>query len=436
MNFVLFLLLNAVLLIRPEELFPEITGLRLYLIVIVLCAATSLPRLLELLSPASLRRRPVAVCVLLYFASTIVSLVALGRVGYALFDFGPEFAKVILYYFLLLAVVDTRERFRLFVAWLVLMVVALTGVALLQYNGVVTFENITPCFETAVDPATGEEYSFSRMVSSGIFNDPNDLCLVLGLGILCCVYCATSSRLGLAGYAVWLVPVPLFFYALLETHSRGGLMGVLAGWAAYLYSRFGGPKALPFAVAGAVAVVVLVGGRQASIGGGGTAHERLMLWAEGLSALLSQPFYIPTGLGYGWCEDELFHVAHNSFVQAYVEQGVFGGGAFLGAFYVAVRILDRLGRGVEAPGWVVGARHFVFAVVAGYAMGCYSITRNFVLPTYLVLGLASVLLDKAAPTLPARFRVDGVWFQRGLLFGLFGLVLIKLATQGLGQAGV
>ena len=73
MNFLLFLLLNAILLIRPEELFPDIAGLRLYLIAVVLCTALSLQRLQELLSLESLRNRPVAVCVLLFFASTIVS---------------------------------------------------------------------------------------------------------------------------------------------------------------------------------------------------------------------------------------------------------------------------------------------------------------------------------------------------------------------------
>ena len=37
MNFVLFLILNALLLIRPEELVPDLAGARLYLITIVAC---------------------------------------------------------------------------------------------------------------------------------------------------------------------------------------------------------------------------------------------------------------------------------------------------------------------------------------------------------------------------------------------------------------
>lgn len=436
MNFVLFLLLNAVLLLRPEELYPAIAGLRLYLLVIVPCTLLSLPRLLELLSPDSLKRRPVAACVLIFFVATLVSMSVRGRMDSALFDFGPEFAKVILYYFLLLAVVDTPERFRAFAATLIVLIGALATIALANQFGVMKFEHITPAMQGMHNPATGEMYLIPRMVSSGIFNDPNDLCLVLGLGVLCCVYSASQSSLGLVGWGLWLAPIPLFVYALLETHSRGGLLGVMAGMGAYAFSRFGGPRALPYVIVGAVITLALIGGRQGSISGGGTAHERVMMWADGLSHLLNQPLYLLTGLGSGWFTEEHGLVAHNSFVQAYVEQGIIGGGAFFAMFLLGTWLLYRLGREIDAPKWVLDSRHFGFAVIVGYAMGGYSLTRNFVIPTYLSLGIASALLEQVAPTLPERYQVNGRWFAWGLLLSICGLVLMKLATQGLGQAGI
>ncbi len=436
MNFVFFVLLNAVLFLRPEEFFPAIAGLRLYLIAIVFCTATSLPKLQELLSVESLRNRPVAVCVLLFFASTIISLCVLGQISEAFFDFGPENAKLILYYFLLLAVVDTPSRFHTFIATLVVLIAALTAISFAQMYGIANFPNIRPCLEAISDPVTGERVVLPRMVSSGIFNDPNDMCLVLGLGILSCIYGATTTRSGFVGRLSWLVPIPLFGYALLETHSRGGLLGVMAGGSAYLFSRFGGPKAIPYAAAGAVTVLTLIGGRQGNISGGGTAHERLMLWANGLTQLLAQPIYIPTGLGNGWFVDNFGLVAHNSFVQAYVEFGLLGGGGFLGAFLLSAYILYRFGKGVDAPSWAIQARHYAFAAVVAYAVGCYSITRNFVVPTYLTLGIASVLLDTAAPTLPERFCVNGRWFGWAFFLSICGLLLMKIATQGMGLFGI
>lgn len=436
MNFVLFLLVNAVLLIRPEELDPSIEGLRLYLLTIVPCVLLSLPRLVRLLSLASLRRRPVAVCVLLFYAATLVSLLVGGEIERAFLNTGPEVGKVILYFFLLIAVVDTQERFRIFVATLIVLIGVLAAIALAQQYGVVKFPTIKPAMQGMVDPNTGEIYSIPRMTSSGIFSDPNDLCLILGLGILSCVYCATNNSLGVVGLVLWLLPIPLFVIALLETHSRGGLLGVLAGGAAYLYSRFGGSKALPLAVVGAVVTLAVIGGRQASISGGGTAHERLMLWADGFGALFQQPLSILTGLGPGWFTDNHGLLAHNSFIQAYVELGVFGGGAFLGVFLLGLRLLDRLGRGIDAPKWVIESRHYAFAVLAGYAMGCYSLTRNYIVPTYLVLGIAAVLLEHAAPQLPEKFQVNRDWFTRAVLFAICGLLLIKFATQALGMVGV
>jgi putative inorganic carbon (hco3(-)) transporter len=436
MNFVLFLLLNAVLLLRPEELFPEIAGLRLYLLTIVPCTLLSLPELGRVLSFESLRRLPVAVCVLLFFVATIVSTLLNSGIGEALFDFGLEFAKVILYYFLLLAVVDSRERFRVFVGTLVVLIGGLTAIALAEYHGVADFPNITPCMQREYDAVTGEESILPRLVSSGIFNDPNDLCLVLGLGILSCVYLATTGIRGIAASAFWLLPIPLFIYALLDTHSKGGLLGILAGGAGYLYSRYGGAKGLPYAVGGCVAVLAVIGGRQGSIGGGGTSHERLMFWADGLSNLFSQPFSIPTGLGPDWFVNENGLVAHNSFVQAYVEFGVIGGGAFLGAFYIAARILDRFGRGVVVPPWVLQARHYGFAVLVGYAMGCFSLTRNFTITTYMTLGIVTVLVKQAAPTQAVVYQVNALWFRWAALVSICGLLALKFVTQSLCATGV
>ena len=58
----------------------------------------------------------------------------------------------------------------------------LVSVALANHHGYVHFENIIHCFERATDPVTGDDVWIHRLVSTGIFNDPNDLCLILGAG--------------------------------------------------------------------------------------------------------------------------------------------------------------------------------------------------------------------------------------------------------------
>jgi hypothetical protein len=436
MNFAFFLLLNAVLLLRPEEVVPSLAGLRLYFIAVGFCILTSFGRLMELLSPSSLRDRPVAVCVLIFYLSTILSNLALGRASEAFIGFGSEFFKVVLFYFLLLANVDTEWRFRTYVATLIALVTLLTSIALAQHHGTIDIEGFKFCLQRETDPVTGEEFFLKRLVATGIFNDPNDLCLILGLGILSCIYLfSTSPESGFLRF-LWLPPVLLFAYAVIETHSRGGLLGIMAGLSAYLFSRYGGTKSIPLALGGGFLLMIAIGGRSTNIEGGGTAHQRVMIWSDGITTLLSHPHMILTGMGIGWFHDDQGLVAHNSFVQAIVELGIIGGSSFLGAFLLAGWLCHQIGRAWDAPEWTIAGRPYVFGVLVGYAVGCYSVTRNFVIPTYLVLGLISVVIDHSIPVLPEKYRVNLRWFFLLFAFGFAGLLFLRLATMALILSGV
>src|SRR5262245_45847118 len=105
MTFWLFLLLNAVLLLRPEDLFPSLAGMRLYLILSAVCLAGASPRILSLLSLRALADRPIVVCMF-----GLLGAVALSQLMRGLFmraaDDGGEFAKVVAYFLLFVAIVD------------------------------------------------------------------------------------------------------------------------------------------------------------------------------------------------------------------------------------------------------------------------------------------------------------------------------------------
>jgi putative inorganic carbon (HCO3(-)) transporter len=363
MNYLLFLILNAILFIRPEELFPAIAGSRLYLIAILVCSATCLPRLNTLFSPASLRTNPVGMCVLLFQIFVFLSMVVRSRFDEALSAL-PDLVKMSLYFFLLIANVDSRERFQTFVLSLISNVTAVSLIALANHHDIVKFPSIPLCDEKYMDPETGQDRMEGRLVASGMFNDPNDLCLVLGLGMLSCVYASSEKLGGNLGRIFWLLPIPLFIVALQETHSRGGMLGVLAGASGYLFARFGGARAIPLAIIGGFGALFAVGGRQSNIfSGGGTGHQRLMLWCEGLRSLFQEPISIPLGFGPGWFSGESGLLAHNSFIQAIVEYGLLGGTAFAGAFYYGGRILLLLGQSIDAPHWVVNARCYGFRLL-------------------------------------------------------------------------
>ena len=79
MDFALFVFLNFLLLVRPEDLYPPIAGFRLYLVTIVVCTVTALPALQRTLSRETLRTQPIAVCVVGMLGATFLSFAFRGR---------------------------------------------------------------------------------------------------------------------------------------------------------------------------------------------------------------------------------------------------------------------------------------------------------------------------------------------------------------------
>ena len=430
MDFGLFILLNALLLLRPEDLFPAISGLRLYLVTIVLCTAVSSPKLSYILSQQILAGRPVAVCVLGMLLASFVSAALRDRIDLATDLFG-EFAKVALYFFLLIAVVDTPERLRAFLGWVVVFVCLSSGIALIQYYGYYEFQGIDIVSQN--DDFGGDGEKVRRIASAGLFNDPNDFCVMLMTAVMICVGLVVTSS-GLVR-VLWLLALGPLFYTGTLTHSRGGILALLAGVAATIFAFVGFKRSLPLTVLAFPVVLMAGSSRGSSIGGGGTAHDRLMLWAYNFNDLFRAPLYIPTGLGPNYSAEEHGLVCHNSYVSAYVELGLLGGGAFIGMFYFTLRMLHSAGHS-EPPDWARRLRPFVFGAVACYAGGCYSLSRNFVLSVYLVVGIGSAFAAIVTPETPERYRVTIHWWRFMLIASIFGLVAMKFSTQILGQMGV
>ena len=77
-----------------------------------------------------------------------------------------------------------------------------------------------------------------RLQGPGIFRDPNDLCVLLDVGILAGLYWLFKPKLGMFRW-LWLLPLGAMGYALLMTGSRGGMLALLVGLLIFFRSRFG-----------------------------------------------------------------------------------------------------------------------------------------------------------------------------------------------------
>jgi O-antigen ligase len=405
-GFGLFILVNAVLFIRPQDLFPELLPDRTYQILILACAVVSFPALFQRLRPGSWASQPITWCVLGMYPAVIVSHLVHAQYGVA-FEAATEFVKVILYFLLVISLLHSFARLRTFSLCLVAFVVILTSLALLHYHGVIEIPKLTELEEKNVDADTEELVDIVRLRSTGMYNDPNDLCLILCVGMAFTAYWLTDRATGPFRF-VWLGPLLLFGYALALTQSRGGLLAMLAGMVVLFTSRFGWRKTIPLAALLIPAMLFFFSGRQTAFDLANTedtAQARMQLWKEGFQLFKSAPLF---GIGHKEYSEEVGLVAHNSFIHCFAELGVFGGTMFTGAFFLSAWSLYRLRRTASRPDddRVARLRSYLLTAVVTYIVGMLSLSRAYIEPTYLVSGLAAAYV--ALPGLDRDNRLPRV----------------------------
>lgn len=384
--FFCFQLVTAVLILRPAELFAELDGLPLYEGVLIACLLLTLTSIEPHFRWQALVRQPISVCIAGMFLSVILSHATHVYLG-GLAESTVIVFKTMIFYALVVTIVNSPARMQAYLLNLSVCCSLMGALCLFDYWGLLDFEGITHLVDTQGHDEEFQAILIHRLRGLGIFQDPNDMAMIIVASGVLCLYQLTNSQFGVWRLA-WLVPIALLIAGLLETKSRGGLLA--AGCAALVLSQFWlSPKtATVFAVIGAVALP-LVAGRSGEIDleDGGTAHERMMMWREGFYALKSPDLLF--GVGQGMYAEVADLVAHNSFVHAYVELGVVGGTLFFGCFYFAAMQLYRIGQLPERV-WLPELermRPYLASLLAGWCGSMFSLSRCYVVPTFLVIGL-------------------------------------------------
>jgi hypothetical protein len=439
--FVLFLLVNVVLLIRPSEILPQLEGIELYFYVIVACTLVAASDVLKYVTATPLDEQPIAICVaaLCVFIVlphlVVLNLEAAWKAGYYLF-------KHVVYFFLFVSVVTTPGRLRAYTCGLLLIVAVSVTVAVLEYHQIVTLPTLQAVRDSETG-AWGEIATFDRLQLSGIFKDPNDLCVWLATLVPLALYLLVQER-DIFRRALGVGVLLLFAYAIYLTRSRGGFLAMVAGLGVTVGMRYGRQRAALVAAVGLPLLLLMFAGRQTSIdANAGTGQTRIQLWSDWLDKFKGEPV-----LGVGVelpdidpaiAQDghkvvaKIGHAAHNSFLQAFADAGFFGGCLFLGAFFTALWSLWRVGMARTLPRdpQVHAMRPFMMGAVAAYTAGAMTLSLWIAAPTYVVLALAACYprINRGDPPMPpVRFdtRLLGRFVGLGIGFLVAMYVFVRV----------
>src|SRR4051812_48435651 len=118
MGFFLFLLVTAALFVRPGEISVEWYGQPIYQYLILACFVASLPSVFTQLFARRLADQPITLCVFCLLPLVVLSHLSQFK-GPESFDNGYAFFKVLVYYLLLVSLVNTPGRLQVFMYWLI-----------------------------------------------------------------------------------------------------------------------------------------------------------------------------------------------------------------------------------------------------------------------------------------------------------------------------
>jgi hypothetical protein len=413
MAYILFLLTNAALFVRPSELFPSLGNVQLYMLLIAATIACSLQRLHNQFTLRTMLQQPVNLCVAGMVAAVVLSHVTRGASGAAATG-AVMMAKVAVYYMLLVALVNTPERLRRFLLCTGICSTLMIALSVNDYFHFVAEWQGRPDLREVFEKerwlpegeprqlrhypdsqgfdGDGNEIWLFRVCGLGIFHDPNDFSLLITVTSIIAVYFLLDKRLGPARW-LWLASLAILGTAYFYTFSRGGLLALGFAGMVWLATRYGGKVAIGMGLLGASAVPVALS-RQASMSlSSGTGHDRIQAWSDGLVLLKSPRLFF--GIGEGEYANAVGLVAHNSYVHSFVELGIFGGALFFGCFYFPAYAMYRLKRTEMPIPHPELARMFPYiaAILAGWCMGMASLSRCYVAPTYMVAGVAAAYLN-------------------------------------------
>lgn len=418
MAFFLFLLVNATLFIRPAEIIPELYGAKIYEALIITCFLFALPEILNHFSSVPPDAQPISLCVLGILVAVPLPYVLSGDLDEA-WRTTFHFFKIGIYFVLLVSLVNSRARIQVFLSCLLVFCTAMTSVTVLQYFGFIELPTLLAALpELEINQSTGEQIIHRRMQGSGIFWDPNEFGVMLATAVPITLAQLSNRRGGVSRF-LWLGPLALFLAGIYLTKSRGAFLALCAGLGTLMVLRYGWKKAILFGCF-ALPPLLLLGGRSTEISATtGTGQSRIQIWSDWMMDFRYYPLF-GKGMGLGKeGEDyaklakegvEVGKVAHNSFLHAFAEIGLFGGSFFLGAYFVAGQSVFRLRRQktYHLDQSMAHLQPYLLGMIVAYTVGMLSLSVCFVVPTFMILGLATAY-PRICPTYPPvpLVRFDG-----------------------------
>jgi hypothetical protein len=263
----------------------------------------------------------------------------------------------------------------------------------------------------------------------GVLHDPNDLALAIGCALpIAYAMRRENKKKKIARTLLALLATIVVLICIILTESRGGQLVIIAVFGTYFLVRAGTRGVV---IAAALAVPALLYGGRAGAGASGSTMTRLECWYEGMQMLKANPVF---GVGHGMFTEYHWQTAHSAYLLAAAENGMVGLVLFVGALYGAVKspwTALRRYQDDDDPrrAWAIG----VLAMLAGLGVGSFFLSFTYHDVLWLFVGLAGAyhsVTSRMDPGFEVRWRPRD-FFLIGVA-SVTIVVLLYVFTRALG----
>ncbi|MFN4258321.1 MAG: O-antigen ligase family protein [Gemmataceae bacterium] len=394
----LFIVALCALVLRPTDFLQLSANYQIFLYAMLCCTLVSADRLLRFAQSDELWNVPLTLFVLLLLIFVVLSHAVQANLWHAR-HWGVEFAKAALFFLLFVCHASDERKFFVILKWLLCFTVLILILSLLQYFDIIHCSFLEPIPQVSFD-TEGNTILLTRLVGSGTFNDPNDYCLLLNVGFFLTLFFFETERRLLPKAALALFAC-LFIGGVFLTQSRGGMMALLGAGMLWMVVKFGIRRSAPFLVLALVVTLFFLSTRRFDLAAqDDTGQQRIQLWASALMLFRGSPLF---GIGPGNFAESFGYVVHNSFLHCFTELGYFAGTIFLSCFLYSLIAVYRCSRDYARSGEpLCRFAPYLLAILTTYCVGLFSISRAYVIPTYLILGVANAYLLITHAHVPLR----------------------------------
>ncbi|MCG3148420.1 MAG: hypothetical protein PCFJNLEI_01863 [Verrucomicrobiae bacterium] len=335
-----------------------------------------------------------------------------------------EMFKIYILFVLVIVFGRTDKGYQLLTRTLLLCSLWMAIHAILQIHRGYGFADLRPRWRVR-NPVTKE--GDWQAIAFGIFEDPNDLCLIFIMAVPL-FYAELRSKDSPLFRMLAMVGIPVVSYGVFCTNSRGGYLGIFAMVIAFLMSRTKGFKRW-FLLGFSIFFLTTFAPSRFAAGIVGQS-DRAILWGQGIAAWKTHPIF---GVGFGdfGSYSNERKAAHNTYVHVLTETGVVGYLPFFLLVYFCFVILKRaMALGFQLR---LGDKLFMaglYSAAVGYFTSLYFLSRQKTHVPYIILGLMiakaiNVCQNQEMFDKVTHFKPQDYW--RAIIFG-FGSVIFMWVT--------